>query len=398
MFQDSVVTDFQRLLQSVSTTISPPTSSHDSRPLSLADSFSGVRDSLDKPRLHLPSRTQQISNNIRQRSDSSRFIDDDSSSGSLSFKTKIITNPLLKKLFNKDRISVTNSHPVRVKSSKPKVIKKPALEILEQTVLDIRNDPSASASIELLKTRNELRKPAIEFLRNPATTTTTFKPKVATTTPLTTTTTTTATPSTAFSRLQPQLQQQPSLLDVIKNTISKDRSDATEEDLVNALIEKRVEEELARRKKIELERIEEERQRLLTARQGEETLASVVRAASDAIERRVVTESDKSSPAVWAAVRSLRNFVSSRSESTTSVPEKVIKAVTQLTRFLQSEDVITEEEEEISVRQIDSFMKKNNSSRSVEENEIKIQSTVPAIKRLEPSNNLRTFRFSTLPI
>jgi len=159
-----------------------------------------------------------------------------------------------------------------------------------------------------------------------------------------------------------------------------------------------VEEELARRKKIELERIEEERQRLLTARQGEETLASVVRAASDAIERRVVTESDKSSPAVWAAVRSLRNFVSSRSESTTSVPEKVIKAVTQLTRFLQSEDVITEEEEEISVRQIDSFMKKNNSSRRVEENEIKIQSTVPAIKRLEPSNNLRTFRFSTLPI
>lgn len=158
-----------------------------------------------------------------------------------------------------------------------------------------------------------------------------------------------------------------------------------------------MEEELARRKKIELERIEEERQRLLTARQGEETLASVVRAASDAIERRVVTESDKSSPAVWAAVRSLRNFVSSRSESTTSVPEKVIKAVTQLTRFLQSEDVITEEEE-ISVRQIDSFMKKNNSSRRVEENEIKIQSTVPAIKRLEPSNNLRTFRFSTLPI
>ena len=66
----------------------------------------------------------------------------------------------------------------------------------------------------------------------------------------------------------------------------------------------------------------------------------------------------KSSPAVWAAVRSLTSFISSRHDSDGSdVPDKVKTAVTQLTRFLTEDAGVSQEEEEVSVQQIQKFMR-----------------------------------------
>ena len=132
---------------------------------------------------------------------------------------------------------------------------------------------------------------------------------------------------------------------------------------MNALIQSRVEEELARRKEQEQERIETERRRLLAEanrQQSEEKrsrLEALVTKAREAVDRRVASQTDKSSPAVWAAVRALRNFISSRQEGGDTVPERVATAVSQLTRFISEDKSISQEEEEGSLQEVQTFMK-----------------------------------------
>ena len=262
----------------------------------------------------------------------------ESNSPNLVSKTKIITNPLLKKLFNRDRISVfRNDNNLQTSTIRPQPIR---------TTTTLR-----PTTVRTIQTRPTTRR-----------TTTTEFPKTFTTT-------------TAFiPRLQPQVQQQEeptTLFDRIKNRINeaKQKSESTvarkpsEEELMNALIQSRVEEELARRKEQEQERIETERRRLLAEanrQQSEEKrsrLEALVTKAREAVDRRVASQTDKSSPAVWAAVRALRNFISSRQEGGDTVPERVATAVSQLTRFISEDKSISQEEEEGSLQEVQTFMK-----------------------------------------
>ena len=262
----------------------------------------------------------------------------ESNSPNLVSKTKIITNPLLKKLFNRDRISVfRNDNNLQTSTIRPQPIR---------TTTTLR-----PTTVRTIQTRPTTRR-----------TTTTEFPKTFTTT-------------TAFiPRLQPQVQQQEeptTLFDRIKNRINeaKQKSESpvarkpSEEELMNALIQSRVEEELARRKEQEQERIETERRRLLAEanrQQSEEKrsrLEALVTKAREAVDRRVASQTDKSSPAVWAAVRALRNFISSRQEGGDTVPERVATAVSQLTRFISEDKSISQEEEEGSLQEVQTFMK-----------------------------------------
>ena len=95
-------------------------------------------------------------------------------------------------------------------------------------------------------------------------------------------------------------------------------------------------------------------------------LVALVSEAREAVSRRLASHTDKSSPAVWAAVRALRNFISSRQEggqsgqtgeSREKVPEKVVRAVRQLTRFLSEDESLSQEEEEGSLQEIQTFMR-----------------------------------------
>ena len=117
--------------------------------------------------------------------------------------------------------------------------------------------------------------------------------------------------------LPPLVESQPArreqtLFDQIKTRISQARErpedSRTEEDLMNALIQQRVEEELARRAGQDEARQDEERRRLLaeaTVRRQD----SVISRAREVVELRQETNTDRASPAVWAAVRALNTFV-----------------------------------------------------------------------------------------
>lgn len=350
----------------------------------MEESFSSVRQNLRDPSTNpvkqsfvtstnsklSSSRTQ---NSLKIGSSRPRSIQNVDSS----FKTKVITNPLLKKLFNKDRISVSSTFESRPGSVRP--ISKP----LKPRVVQSTSRPNV--------------------LNLPPTTTATLQPKP-----------TTATAAPAVSNLQPHLQQQSqqqsqqsNLLDQIKKTISRDGS-PSEEELMNALIEKRVEEELARRKKLEEDRVAFERQKLLAQanrEQQQSALSSIVQKASDAVNERISSGSDKATPAIWAAVRALRNFVTSRKEVKTvsNIPETVLEAVTQLTKFLMEENSgVSEAQEGESVKQIETFMRKESRLPNLVESEHQFGKKLlpqPVIKiPSDPSDNLRTFRFSTLPV
>ena len=77
---------------------------------------------------------------------------------------------------------------------------------------------------------------------------------------------------------------------------------------MNALIQQRVEEELARRAEQDEARQEEERRRLL-AEAAVRRKDSVIFRAREVVELRQETNTDRASPAVWAAVRALNTFV-----------------------------------------------------------------------------------------
>ena len=104
-FQDPLLSDFRRLQQQKPL-----------KPLSLEESFTGVRDGIQKPRLHLPrtiNSQPSISNPRLEVSDHGGFqrqnLLKDPKKETFLGQTKIITNPLLQKLFNRDRISVVES-------------------------------------------------------------------------------------------------------------------------------------------------------------------------------------------------------------------------------------------------------------------------------------------------
>ena len=269
---------------------------------------------------------------------------------------------MLKKLFNRDRISVfsnENDNTVQTPTIRPTPIR--------TTTATTTRKPT---TVRTIQTRPTTRR-----------TTTKEFPKTFTTT------------AASFPKLQPQVQQeqQPTtLFDRIKNRINeakqaKQKSESsdvrkpTEEELMNALIQSRVEEELARRKEQERERIETERRRLLAEanrQQSEEKrtrLAALVTEAREAVDRRVASQTDKSSPAVWAAVRALRNFISSRREAGDTgdtVPERVVTAVGQLTRFISEDKSITQEEEEGSLQEVQTFMKSEGRGTKEEEEDV----------------------------
>ena len=331
---------------------------------------------------------------------------------------------MLKKLFNRDRISVfrnENDNTVQTPTIRPTPIR--------TTTATTTRKPT---TVRTIQTRPTTRR----------TTTTEFQKTFTTT-------------AASFPKLQPQVQQeqQPTtLFDRIKNRIneakqakqkaeSSDVRKPTEEELMNALIQSRVEEELARRKEQERERIETERRRLLAEanrQQSEEKrtrLAALVTEAREAVDRRVASQTDKSSPAVWAAVRALRNFISSRREGGDIVPERVATAVGQLTRFISEDKSITQEEEEGSLQEVQTFMKSEGLGTEEEEDvflpnfdfkklpraqsdsdlqfpllrqfgreleEKKVTLNIPGSKiRPVPDSSsdiISTFRFSTLPV
>ena len=63
-----------------------------------------------------------------------------------------------------------------------------------------------------------------------------------------------------------------------------------------------------------------------------------VERARAAVQRRKSTGSDKSSPAVWAAVIALTQFVEGQDVSDKVVPEDIFRAIKQLTNFLDGEE------------------------------------------------------------
>ena len=85
-------------------------------------------------------------------------------------------------------------------------------------------------------------------------------------------------------------------------------------------------------------------------------------AAAEAVTARVSGATDRASPAVWAATRALRSFVSSRSGDTAAeaanTPDKVLAAVAQLTSFLgRDQGEVSVEAEEVSRAQLETFMR-----------------------------------------
>ena len=289
-------------------------------------------------------------------------ISNSASSPNLVSKTKIITNPLLKKLFNRDRISVTGDGNEKIiqTTTRPPTLRTTTAR--ERRPFVVRTQPTTVRTVQSRPTTTR------------RTTTTKFL-KTFTTTPAST------------PRMQPQVQvkqqQSTTLFDRIKNRINDEKQEKqksespiarkpTEKELMNALIQRRVEEELARRRDQDQQRIETERRKLLdqaNKRENEERksrLVALVSEAREAVSRRLASHTDKSSPAVWAAVRALRNFISSRQEggqsgqtgeSREKVPEKVVRAVRQLTRFLSEDESLSQEEEEGSLQEIQTFMR-----------------------------------------
>ena len=329
---------------------------------------------------------------------------------------------MLKKLFNRDRISVfrnENDNTVPTTTIRPVPIRTTAPTRRPTTVKAIQTRPTTTRR------------------------TTTNFPKTFTTT------------ASSLPRLQPQGQQQQqqptTLFDRIKTRINeakqaKQKSESpvvrkpTEEELMNALIQRRVEEELARRKEQERERIETERRRLLAEanrQQSEERrtrLETLVTEAREAVNQRLASQTDRSSPAVWAAVRALGNFIR-REGGDSLVPERVVTAVSQLTRFITEDTSISQEEEEGSLQEIQTFMQSEGRGveaevdvilpnfdfkklpraqsdsdlqfpllrqfgRELEEKKVTLNIPGSKIRPVPDSNSdiISTFRFSTLPV
>ena len=306
--QDSVLTDFFQRFQKQQTVQS-------SSPLSLQESFGSVRDSLDKPRLHLPRRNSLAIKNVLSQAvidhatnkpisqpnivnngkfGISTLAENANSSPQLLAKTKIITNPLLQKLFRKDRIPIVNTsnEQRRIPGQSSGQSSFPARRLTgSQSTLSSppRSAPTTSTTRRArpapgqrtVNAESEVSLPALSVEQSPGTGT------------------------------------QQTLFEQIKNRISaangREKDSKTEEELMNALIQQRVEEELARRTQEEQRRQEEERRRILAEakkkqeKEAEEDL--VFSLARSVVEQRQETRTDKESPAVWAAVRALTSFV-----------------------------------------------------------------------------------------
>ena len=305
------------------------------RPLSLEASLHGVVAGQQKPRLHLPRTSDQRSlgrvpsvTKPRPRPQAAETVRPAfEAPPPLVAKTKVITNPLLQKLFNRNSLHL------------------------------------AAATV-----------------RPPPTTTTTARPRPAprqseATTPRAVTRQ--PRPHTQRTTTSPPPQQQQTLFDQIKNRINNNnvqqqrqqQEEKSEEDLMNALIQQRVEEELQRRRDQEAARLDQQRRRLLDqTRLSAEAAARLARyealvaAAAEAVTARVSGATDRASPAVWAATRALRSFVDSRSGDTAAeaanTPDKVLAAVAQLTSFLgRDQGEVSLEAEEVSRAQLETFMR-----------------------------------------
>ena len=326
--------------QVASSAVSPQTELGSlARPLSLEASLHGVVAGQQKPRLHLPRTSDQrslgrVSGVTKPRprpqaAEAVRPAFEDAAPPPLVAKTKVITNPLLQKLFNRNslHLAATTVRPA-------------------PTTTTARPAPRQS---EAATPRAVTRQPRPQTQR----TTTTRPPTLPT----------------------QQQQQQQTLFDQIKNRINnnnaqqRQQEEQSEEDLMNALIQRRVEEELQRRRDQEAARLDQERRRLLDqTRLSAEAAARLARyealvaAAGEAVTARVSGATDRASPAVWAATRALRSFVGSRSGDTAAeaahTPDKVLAAVAQLTSFLgRDQGEVSVEAEEVSRAQLETFMR-----------------------------------------
>lgn len=160
----------------------------------------------------------------------------------------------------------------------------------------------------------------------------------------------------ALAEVEPARREE-TLFDQIKRRISQaGAGQRSEEELMNALIQQRVEEELARRAGEDEARQQEERRRLL-AEAAVRRQDSVISRAREVVELRQQTNTARASPAVWAAVRALTAFVTDIN-SHTQVPDRVISSVKQLTDFLSinTSEEQDQQREDISVQQIETFM------------------------------------------
>ena len=119
--------------------------------------------------------------------------------------------------------------------------------------------------------------------------------------------------------------------------------------LMEALIKQRAQKTLAKvRAKEEEERIrmieEAEKKRILLERIRQEALEEdastkvVIGRAEAAVQRRKAAGSEKSSPAIWAAVKALTQFVEGQEDRDREVPQDIIMAIIQLTNFLDKEE------------------------------------------------------------
>ena len=314
------------------------------RPLSLEASLHGVVAGQQKPRLHLPRTSDQRSlgrvpsvTKPRPRPQAAGAVRpafEDAAPPPLVAKTKVITNPLLQKLFNRNSLHLAAT-----------TVRPPPTTTTTTTTARPRPAPRQS---EATTPRAVTRQPRPQTQR-----------------------TTTSPPP------PPPQQQQQTLFDQIKNRINKNNAqqhqqqqeEQSEEDLMNALIQQRVEEELQRRRDQEAARLDQQRRRLLDqTRLSAEAAARLARyealvaAAAEAVTARVSGATDRASPAVWAATRALRSFVGSRSGDTAAeaanTPDKVLAAVAQLTSFLgRDQGEVSVEAEEVSRAQLETFMR-----------------------------------------
>ena len=304
--QDSVLTDFFQRFQKQQTVQS-------SSPLSLQESFGSVRDSLDKPRLHLPRRNSLAIKNVLSQAvidhatnkpiSQPNIVNNgkfgistiaENSSPQLLAKTKIITNPLLQKLFRKDRIPIVNTSNE------------------QRRIPGQSSGQSSFPARRLTGSQSTLSSPP----RSAPTTSTTRRARPAPGQRTVSAESEVSLPALSVEQ-SPGTGTQQTLFEQIKNRISaangREKDSKTEEELMNALIQQRVEEELARRTQEEQRRQEEERRRILAEakkkqeKEAEEDL--VFSLARSVVEQRQETRTDKESPAVWAAVRALTSFV-----------------------------------------------------------------------------------------
>merc|ERR1712037_816749 len=90
---------------------------------------------------------------------------------------------------------------------------------------------------------------------------------------------------------------------------------------------------------------------------GEEQQRAVS-AAARAVEKKRLSGSERSSPAVWAAVKALSEFVDASETREGSVPRSILMAIMQLTEFLSKEPEAggSIREELDSAKQVSSFM------------------------------------------